>query len=42
MEGELAGHLLEEKSRGSTNRRNGPVSKTLKTGYGNVEIESIR
>jgi len=42
LEGELAGHLLEEKSKGSTNRRNGPVSKILKTGYGDVEIESIR
>jgi transposase-like protein len=42
LEGEMAGHLLEEKSKGSSNRRNGAVSKTLKTGYGNVEIESSR
>lgn len=42
IQGELTAHLQEEKVRGNSNRRNGVGSKTLKTEYGQVEIETNR
>lgn len=42
LEGELRGHLEEARAAGSTNRRNGKATKTLRTEYGEVEIEGGR
>ena len=42
LEGELTAHLAEEKANGNINRRNGSGSKTLKTEYGQIEIETNR
>ncbi len=42
LEGELDAHLDEEKAAGNTNRRNGKGSKTVKTGYGQFEMETSR
>ena len=42
LEGELRGHLEEDRGAGSANRRNGKATKTLRTEYGEVEIEGGR
>ena len=42
LEGELTVHLQEEKLSGNSNRRNGKGSKTLKTGYGEIALETGR
>ena len=41
LEGEMDAHLSEE-SRGSGNRRNGKMSKTVQTQYGEVTVETPR
>ena len=42
LEGELEAHLQSERQRGNSNRRNGKQSKKLKTGYGNISLETSR
>lgn len=42
VEGELDAHLASEKEQGHANRRNGKVSKRLRTEYGPVEMETSR
>jgi transposase-like protein len=42
LEGELEAHLKEEKSNGVANRRNGRVSKQVKTASGEFTLESSR
>jgi len=42
LEGELNAHLYEEKASGKTNRRNGKSGKTVKTDYGQFELETSR
>lgn len=42
LEGELKAHLYEEKAAGKANRRNGKISKMVKTDYGQIEIETGR
>ncbi|MFK7983079.1 MAG: transposase, partial [Saprospiraceae bacterium] len=42
LEGELNAHLYEEKAVGNANRRNGKSSKTVKTDYGQFELETSR
>lgn len=42
MEGELEAHLQEEKAAGIANRRNGKVSKKIKSISGEFELESSR
>ncbi|HFA50678.1 MAG TPA: IS256 family transposase [Bacteroidetes bacterium] len=42
LEGELQGHLEEERAKGSANRRNGRTAKALRTEYGEIEIEGGR
>ncbi len=42
LEGEMEDHLNEERSCGKSNRRNGPVSKRIKTEHGAIELETSR
>lgn len=42
LEGELSSHLSSEKAVGLSNRRNGRQSKTVKTQYGSVDLQSSR
>lgn len=42
LEGELDAHLTECKGEGLPNRRNGKLSKTVKTGTGSFELETSR
>ena len=42
LEGELNAHLDAERELGNANRRNGKGSKTLKTDYGQIAIETSR
>ena len=42
IEGELNAHLEEEKLAGKTNRKNGKTSKTVKSDYGQFEMETSR
>ena len=42
LEGEMDSHIIEEKSKGKSNRRNGKKSKTVKTSSGEVNIETPR
>ena len=42
LEGELDAHLNECKDEGMLNRRNGKLSKTVKTGAGSFELETSR
>jgi putative transposase len=44
LQGELNGHLLEEKASNPLikNRRNGQTTKTVKTSYGNIDIATPR
>lgn len=42
LEAEMEGHLLESKSEGSSNRRNGHSVKLLKTGNGSLELSTPR
>lgn len=42
LEGELNHHLEEERDAGNKNRRNGKVSKKVKTQHGELEIERSR
>ena len=42
LSGELRAHIESEKSEGVSNRRNGLQSKTVRSEYGPVEIETSR
>jgi len=42
LEGELDAHLEEEKAASRSNRRNGKGRKGLKTGFGQIELETSR
>jgi len=42
LEGELTAHLEEEKAAGNSNRKNGKSTKTVKTAYGQFEMETGR
>lgn len=42
LQGELDAHLEEEKASGNKNRRNGKMSKSVRSGYGPIEIETPR
>lgn len=42
LEGELIHHLAEEKAKGNNNRKNGPMSKLLKTTVGEIPITRSR
>lgn len=42
LEGELNAHIYEEKASGKTNRKNGKTGKTVKTDYGQFEMETSR
>lgn len=42
LEGELASHLQDESGNGVKNKRNGKVTKTVKTGQGPIKIDSPR
>lgn len=42
LEGELTAHLDEEKAAGNSNRKNGKSTKTVKTAYGQFEMETGR
>lgn len=42
LQGELEAHLAEEKAGGAKNRRNGKLSKQVRTAFGAVEIDTPR
>ena len=42
LDGELEQHIKSEKSLGKSNRKNGKTSKKLKTGFGEIDLESSR
>lgn len=42
LEGEMDSHLLDCKTQDQTNRRNGKLKKTMKTGTGSFELETPR
>ena len=42
LEGELEAHLEEEKAKQQSNRRNGKSRKSLKTGFGKIDLETSR
>ncbi len=42
LQGELAAHLDEDKAQGEKNRRNGKMSKTVRTRLGSLNIETPR
>jgi putative transposase len=42
LEGEMDSHLREYKAQDQTNRRNGKLKKTMKTGTGSFELETPR
>lgn len=42
LEGEMEAHLAECKAQGQSNRRNGNLKKTMKTGAGVFELETPR
>lgn len=42
LEGEMDSHITEGKAKGSSNRRNGKKSKTIKTSSGEVSIDAPR
>lgn len=42
LEGEMSAHLSDCQIQGFANRRNGKISKTVKTGTGDFELETPR